>query len=243
MRGPLIMQVVGYKNSGKTTLISELIRRLSEQKVRIGTVKHDAHGFIADREGSDSWQHQEAGALYTAITSPYGTATFEKRGLTLDELIERMVRDTAISSDGPLDLILVEGFKTASYPKIVLLRNEGDVHLLEQLTNVAAICLRFSPANLPNDNVASRLFADLNADTNVDINADTITDTITDTNKDTNIDTIIDTNAKFFAFRSFTNNNNGSGTKVLLFSADEHEAIAQWLGRLVTKHRRGEVFP
>src|SRR5690625_2459021 len=128
------MQIVGYKNAGKTTLVSELVRSVEEQKVRIGTVKHDSNGFTADREGSDSWRHQEAGALYTALTSPYGTASFEKRGRTLDDLIERMVRDTAISSDEPLDLILVEGFKTESYPKLVLLRHEEDVHLLEKLT-------------------------------------------------------------------------------------------------------------
>ena len=64
----VIIQVVGYKNSGKTTLVSELVRTLTSEGYRVGTLKHDAHDFEPDIPGKDTWQHRKAGAQVTAIT-------------------------------------------------------------------------------------------------------------------------------------------------------------------------------
>jgi molybdopterin-guanine dinucleotide biosynthesis adapter protein len=134
MRKPIILQVIGYKKSGKTTLVCELIQRFSSLGLRVGSIKHDAHEFVIDHEGTDSSRHQQAGAVVSAITSPSQTAMMSSMGTSLDRLIQQL--DEMGNS---LDLIIVEGFKTESYPKIVLLRSDEDLPLLNQVTEIVAI--------------------------------------------------------------------------------------------------------
>ncbi|MBO9599082.1 MAG: molybdopterin-guanine dinucleotide biosynthesis protein B [Cohnella sp.] len=130
----VVLQIAGYKNSGKTTLASAVVRRLSSRGCRIGTIKHDAHEFEPDVPGTDSWKHREAGAYATAITSKTRTAWTLERPTPLDELLGEM-RSHA------LDAVIVEGFKDAPYPKVVLLRDEADADLLN-LPNIVAAALR-----------------------------------------------------------------------------------------------------
>jgi molybdopterin-guanine dinucleotide biosynthesis adapter protein len=126
---PLIFQVVGYKNTGKTTLVCKLIERFKADGRTVATIKHDAHDFEMDRPGTDTWQHQQAGADMTAISSPRRTAWLSRSPLTLEEMIERM--------DGA-DIILIEGFKNAAYPKLVLLKQPEDLPLLALPNTIAA---------------------------------------------------------------------------------------------------------
>lgn len=116
-----VVQVCGYKNSGKTTLLASLIPMLKAQGLRVAIIKHDAHQFEMDRPGTDTDQFREAGADAIAITSPSRTAILLEEETALETLIEGF-RDT--------DLVLVEGFKHEFYPKLVLLRNEEDTGLL-----------------------------------------------------------------------------------------------------------------
>lgn len=118
-----VLQVVGYKNAGKTTLVCDIVKAFSIKGYRVGTIKHDAHTFEPDPPGTDTWQHRQAGALATAITSPTRTAWSVEQSQTLDELLADM-RERA------MDFIVVEGFKAADYPKIVLLQGPGDEQLL-----------------------------------------------------------------------------------------------------------------
>ncbi|WP_139996121.1 molybdopterin-guanine dinucleotide biosynthesis protein B [Paenibacillus paridis] len=129
-RHQLVIQVVGYKNTGKTTLVCRLTERFKQAGYIVGTIKRDAHDFQIDKPGSDTWQHQAAGADLTAITSSKRTALLKAHPETLEQLIAQM--DEA-------DVILIEGFKTADYPKILILRTEADNELFDQLTNTAAI--------------------------------------------------------------------------------------------------------
>lgn len=130
----LVLQIVGYKNAGKTTLATEAIRRLSTLGYLVGSAKHDAHDFEPDVPGTDSWRHREAGAFLTAISSDSRTAWTIERPSTLDAILDQM-RNNAV------DVAVVEGFKTAPHPKIVLLRDEADNALLG-LPNIIAIALR-----------------------------------------------------------------------------------------------------
>ena len=68
---PVLFGVAGDKNTGKTTLMEELIRRLTNRGWKVAAIKHDGHDFEADREGTDSWRHYHAGA--------YGTVVFSNR--------------------------------------------------------------------------------------------------------------------------------------------------------------------
>ncbi|AIQ13143.1 hypothetical protein PDUR_15395 [Paenibacillus durus] len=126
---PAVCQVVGYKNSGKTTLICELIRLLKAKGCSVAVIKHDVHGFETDRPGTDTWRQREAGAGAVAITGNEQSFIFESRSRELEELIKAFMH---------YDYVLVEGFKEESYPKIVLLRNEADLELSSRLSGVTA---------------------------------------------------------------------------------------------------------
>ncbi|KIL39113.1 hypothetical protein SD70_22020 [Gordoniibacillus kamchatkensis] len=131
---PPIIQIVGYKNSGKTTLLAALIRELRSFGYRIGTAKHDAHSFEIDYEGRDTWQHYEAGADAVAITSADKSALIRRAPAALEELAGAMPE---------VDVVLAEGFKDAPFPKIVLLRGAPDLELADRLAAVIAVAVRF----------------------------------------------------------------------------------------------------
>ena len=125
-----VVQIVGYKNSGKTTLITRLVKIFNDMNLRVAVIKHYLHGFEADREGTDSFRFRAAGAAAAAITSPWRTAVFEEQETPLVQLIEHFAQ---------YDLILVEGFKRERYPKMVLLRSTEDEPLIEELQQVIAV--------------------------------------------------------------------------------------------------------
>ncbi|WP_249043403.1 molybdopterin-guanine dinucleotide biosynthesis protein B [Paenibacillus faecis] len=129
-----VLQVAGYKNSGKTTLISRLLPLLREKGIRAAVIKHDVHGFEGDMPGTDTHAFRTSGAEATAITSPWRTAVVEERETPLTALIERFHH---------YDLIVIEGFKREPYPKLLLVRDiEEDLGLLDSLTQVIGVVFR-----------------------------------------------------------------------------------------------------
>lgn len=113
-----IVSIIGKSNSGKTTLIEELIREITQRGYRVATIKHNLHGFEIDHEGKDSWKHRKAGACLTVIASPEQVALIEgtKKDYTIAELRDRYIHDA--------DIILIEGYKQNPYPKIEVFRKE-----------------------------------------------------------------------------------------------------------------------
>ncbi|GFN33350.1 molybdopterin-guanine dinucleotide biosynthesis protein B [Paenibacillus xylaniclasticus] len=131
-REPVVIQVVGYKNTGKTTIVCRLTESLKQSGYTIATIKHDAHDFQIDHDGTDTWKHTQAGADMTIITSPYQTAIMQREPSTLEQLISRCSH---------ADWILVEGFKAAHYPKLIIIRSSEDAELISSLSNPAAFIL------------------------------------------------------------------------------------------------------
>ncbi|MBA9084012.1 molybdopterin-guanine dinucleotide biosynthesis protein B [Fontibacillus solani] len=128
-----IIQIVGYKNSGKTTLISRLIPILNNMNYKIAVIKHDVHGFDSDVEGTDTYKLRQAGALATAITSPWRTAIMEERETSVQSLINYFRE---------YDLVFLEGFKQEDYPKLVLVTSTEDMRLVRELSQVIGIVYR-----------------------------------------------------------------------------------------------------
>lgn len=127
---PPVVQIVGFKNSGKTTLITRLLHLFNDMNLKVAVIKHDIHGFEVDREGTDTYLFRETGAAAAAIVSPWRTAIIEEQETPLGELIEHFAA---------YNLILVEGYKQEHYPKLVLLRGTEDITLLEQSSHICAI--------------------------------------------------------------------------------------------------------
>ncbi|WP_240548351.1 molybdopterin-guanine dinucleotide biosynthesis protein B [Paenibacillus lignilyticus] len=138
---PFVLQIVGYKNSGKTTMVTLLTKLLKQAGYTVGTAKHDAHDFTMDTPGTDTWRHQEAGADITAISSSARTAIISARAEPLSALLTHMQH---------VDIVLVEGFKQEHYPKLILLRSPEDESLLT-LTNpiMTAVWPQANPRLLP----------------------------------------------------------------------------------------------
>lgn len=109
---PPIITVVGYSNSGKTTLITRLIRDLTTRGFKIGAIKHAAHGFHMDRSGKDTWLHKQAGASMVAAASNNGYAVVKD----VDE--DPGPEVIAVRCMADADLVIVEGYKKLNLPKV-----------------------------------------------------------------------------------------------------------------------------
>ena len=116
---PPLFGVAGWKNSGKTTLMTRLIAELSRRGYAVSVVKHAHARFEIDHEGRDSFKMREAGARQVALSSPRRFALMRELGdapeMTFAEIL---------AYAGPCDLVLVEGFKGEAFPKIEI-RREG----------------------------------------------------------------------------------------------------------------------
>ena len=101
-----VFGIVGRKNSGKTHLVTRLVRLASQRGLRVSTIKHAHHSFDIDRPGKDSHLHREAGAHEVLVASAGRWALLhEHRGAPEPSLVE------LLSKLAPCDLVLVEGFK------------------------------------------------------------------------------------------------------------------------------------
>ena len=112
--------IVGWKNSGKTTLVSSLVAEFTKRGLRVSTIKHAHHNFAFDKEGTDSFKHRAAGAHEVALVSSKRWAIIHENETESEEpSLENMV-----SKLGPCDLILVEGYKNSNIQKIEAIRQE-----------------------------------------------------------------------------------------------------------------------
>jgi molybdopterin-guanine dinucleotide biosynthesis protein B len=107
-----ILLVVGKKKVGKTTLIEKLITALKDRGYRIGSIKYTTQDHEFDTPGKDSHRHAQAGAESTLILSPTKIALFSRtlKEKNLDQLLDFVFAD--------YDLVIGEGFKNSSFPKI-----------------------------------------------------------------------------------------------------------------------------
>jgi molybdopterin-guanine dinucleotide biosynthesis protein MobB len=123
---PPVVSIVAKSGTGKTTLLEKLIGELKRRGYTVGAIKHDAHQFDIDREGKDSWRLTQAGADAMLITSPAKIALVrQNRGS-----VEPPLAETIAAYCGDLDIVLTEGFKRSSMPKIEVHRRERSARLL-----------------------------------------------------------------------------------------------------------------
>ena len=114
---PPVLALIGRPNSGKTTLIEKLIPALVEKGVRVGTIKHH-HGEIQmDTPGKDTWRHKKAGASVVLLSSPSGI------GLVQDSAGDTPVEDIVSLYFQGVDLVIAEGYKWSTLPKIEVYRS------------------------------------------------------------------------------------------------------------------------
>ncbi|MGC8762035.1 MAG: molybdopterin-guanine dinucleotide biosynthesis protein B [Acidobacteriota bacterium] len=138
MGAPRVLSIVGKSGSGKTTLLEALLPRLKARGLKVGTLKHDVHGFRMDHEGKDTYRHFAAGADRVVIAGPGETALRERCGEppAAEALVERFMEG--------MDLVLTEGYRTGSWPKVEVVRRArserplcaGDPRLVALVTDL-----------------------------------------------------------------------------------------------------------
>lgn len=137
--------VVGWKNTGKTTLVCRLVKELTARGYRVATVKHAHVNFDIDHEHTDSHAHREAGATEVAIVSPRRWAIMHENTeaepeASLDQMIERL---------SPCDLVMIEGFKGATHQKIEIRKADaGQAPWLCEIDS-KIVALAFDQRNQP----------------------------------------------------------------------------------------------
>ena len=112
-----IISIVGNSGSGKTTMLVKIIPILKQRGLKVGTIKHDMHGFDIDKPGKDSWKHKQAGADTTIISS------YSKIGIVKDADHDHKPEELMLFFSG-MDIILTEGYKHGNLPKIEVFRPE-----------------------------------------------------------------------------------------------------------------------
>ncbi|WP_100397880.1 molybdopterin-guanine dinucleotide biosynthesis protein B [Bacillus sp. FJAT-44742] len=140
-----VLQIVGYQNSGKTTLVEKLIEAASADGMEIATIKHHGHGGKPDTEitSKDSRRHRLAGASFTVVE---GQGVLQMEGVRSKWSLENLIE---LYQYFQPDVILVEGYKAEDYPKVVLLRDSEDLSLLEKVTNVLCAVV-WTPVGIEN---------------------------------------------------------------------------------------------
>ncbi len=117
--------VIGWKNSGKTSLMERLVANITARGFTVSTVKHVHHDVDLDQPGKDSHRHRAAGASEVVLASARRFAILrEHRGPEpeLPQVLARMA---------PVDLILVEGYKRDAHAKIEVFRREAGHDLIQ----------------------------------------------------------------------------------------------------------------
>ena len=139
-----IFGITGWKDSGKTTLLSALVEEFVRRGHSISTIKHAHHEFDVDQPGRDSYKHRAAGAREVLVSSARRWALMHETGdgcePGLDELLAKLQY---------VDLVLVEGFKQQAHAKIqVIAPGVADNFSLKENAGLLAFACA-NPAEAP----------------------------------------------------------------------------------------------
>ena len=171
-----IISIVGKSSSGKTTLLEKLIAELKRRGYKVAIVKHSHHKDDLDTAAKDTWRFTKAGSELSAINSLDHLAIYRR----MDDYFDP--RDITNFVLWDFDILLTEGFKGSSYPKIEVHRSEQGKELLTDPKLLLAVItdepLDIAVPQLDHDDVAGI--------------ADIIEKTIISQNNETDLDLVID---------------------------------------------------
>src|SRR6516165_9137907 len=112
-----IIGLAGWSGAGKTTLLAKVLPLIVARGLTVSTVKHAHHSFDIDQPGKDSHTHRTAGATEVLIASANRFALMHELRGAPEPPLEDLLRKLS-----PVDLVVVEGFKTARHPKVEVFR-------------------------------------------------------------------------------------------------------------------------
>lgn len=143
---PLIISVIGRQNAGKTTVAAQMVTVWTKMGLTVGVLKHDGHAGMSDEDwekpGSDTVRMAGAGANLTMVAGGRSTLLRTRNDDSADNLpslLQRM-KIHAETVGQPLDVIIVEGFKSADLAKVLVVApTDGQWLAHQSLTQVHAV--------------------------------------------------------------------------------------------------------
>ena len=129
-----IFGITGWKNSGKTGLVTRLVETYKSRGLTVATLKHAHHSFSIDHAGTDSFRHKEAGADEVMILSGGRWVLMHEARPSAEQQPDLQA---ALARLSPCDIVLIEGFKSGAHPKLFCHRAENGALTLPQVPPVA----------------------------------------------------------------------------------------------------------
>ncbi len=128
------LHVIGFKNSGKTTLVSNWVRLAKEKGLNVAVLKHHGHGakLAMPDETKDSMQYLLAGADASLVAGAGFTQHMLQNELNYEQLL------TLAKWQNP-DVILIEGYKAEAGEKVILVRNDEDWEDLQKVDDISLV--------------------------------------------------------------------------------------------------------
>lgn len=118
---PYIIGFYGYSNTGKTTVIIDLIKKLTDANYNVATIKFSDKKINFDSKGKDTYKHAQVDANPIVLSSLSETDFIIKKKMELKDII------IYLTTFKKLDIIIIEGAKDPDIPKIRL----GDIQKRE----------------------------------------------------------------------------------------------------------------
>lgn len=112
-----LMGFAGWSGAGKTTLLVKVLPLLRARGLTVSTLKHAHHGFDIDKPGKDTYRHRQAGAREVMVASGRRWALMHELPGEDEPDLEALLARMA-----PVDLLLIEGFKSHHHDKIEVFR-------------------------------------------------------------------------------------------------------------------------
>jgi len=120
MQRPPMVAIIGRKHSGKTTVVVRLAAELHRRGHRVMTIKHGAHTFNIDPASTDTYRHYHEGqAERVAMVAP------DKFALVVRWSDEAGPEEIAAHHMADAGIVICEGFKRSSLPKIEIHRRDA----------------------------------------------------------------------------------------------------------------------
>lgn len=117
---PPTLCIVGQSNSGKTSLIEQILPILKQEGLTVAVIKRDGHDkAVFDHDGKDTWRFAKAGADSIVLATP--TRIFK-----VEKLPEELHLDELVWGYKHMGLVLTEGFKHSAFPKIEVVRHGNE---------------------------------------------------------------------------------------------------------------------
>lgn len=121
-----IYGVIGWKNAGKTSLMERLVAEFTGRGYGVSTIKHVHHDVDLDQPGKDSHRHRAAGAREVILAGAHRFALMVEHPLGKEPPLAQVIARLS-----PVDLVLIEGYKRDSHPKIEVWRAQAGHDLIQ----------------------------------------------------------------------------------------------------------------